>query len=53
MPIKQSKEQTDYTPNGSEAEHCSICAHYINPTTCEVVIGRIQPEGWCKLWRKK
>lgn len=43
-----SKSSVDYTDNGSKSEHCSICEHYVNPTTCEVVVGRIVPEGWCK-----
>lgn len=50
--IKQSKEQVRYTDSGTDAEHCSICTHYLNPTTCEVVVGRIVPRGWCKLFAK-
>jgi High potential iron-sulfur protein len=50
--IKQSKESTDYTNSGSKTEHCSNCTHYLNPTTCEVVVGKIVPGGWCKLWKK-
>lgn len=50
---KVSKESVNYTDQGSPQEHCSNCSHYLNPTTCEVVVGRIRPEGWCKRWTKK
>ena len=41
-----------YTHQGTPKEHCSICAHYINATTCGIVRGRISPGGWCKKFHK-
>ena len=43
---KFSKSTVDYTDKGKK-EHCSICKHYINKTTCEIVAGIINPNGWC------
>jgi len=51
---RESKEQVDYTDDhGTSPEQCSNCKHYLNPTTCERVVGRINPNGWCKRWGKK
>lgn len=43
-----TKEESEYTDNGSEAEHCSICNHYVSETECRIVQGQIVPDGWCK-----
>lgn len=50
---KLSKEQTKYTDHGSRQEHCSLCEHYVNPTTCDRVVGRITPQGWCNQFEKE
>lgn len=53
MPTKVSQSSVSYTDHGSPTEHCSLCTHYLNPTTCALVVGRIRPEGWCKLFAKR
>lgn len=53
MAIRHSKEDAKYTDSGTDAEHCSICTHYLNPTTCAIVVGRIVPRGWCRFFEKK
>jgi len=50
--IQRHKEQVSYTDHGTKAEHCSICTHFIGPATCEVVLGRVSPQGWCNQFRK-
>jgi len=40
-------EEVEYTNEGSEAEHCSICDHYVNASSCAIVNGLISPDGWC------
>jgi len=45
---KEAKETAEYTDRGTDEEHCSICSHYVNSTTCEIVAGKIAPRGWCK-----
>jgi hypothetical protein len=53
MMKKYSKAEAKYTDNGTEAEHCYICEHYVNATTCAIVTGKISPEGWCKYFLKE
>lgn len=51
--MKLTKYQVSYEPEASNPkEHCSICEHYVNKTTCEIVQGKINPEGWCKKFEK-
>ena len=50
--MKYSRREVAYTDKGTDAEHCSICRHYINATTCRIVAGRIEPGGWCKKFDK-
>ncbi len=53
-PKRFSKEQVEYTNNhGTSPEQCSKCTHYLNPTTCDIVVGRINPDGWCNKFSSK
>jgi hypothetical protein len=36
-------------PNGDQ--RCAACRHFQPPGSCEVVMGRISPHGWCKWFR--
>ena len=38
--------------HGSSNEQCSKCAHYVDRTTCDIVIGKINPGGWCRKYRR-
>lgn len=52
-PEKVSKQTIDYTDKSShENEYCSNCGWFSN-NTCKMVIGNINPNGWCKLWGTK
>ena len=43
-----SKAETHYTDDhGNSSEQCSKCKHYVNSITCAIVMGRIDPDGWC------
>ena len=46
MTPKYDKVEVRYTDRGGK-EHCSICRHYLNYDTCEIVSGDIRPNGWC------
>jgi hypothetical protein len=50
---KASKSAADYTDHGTKQEHCSVCRHYVNPGSCEIVAGHIQPQGWCRYFEKE
>ena len=43
-----TQQQAHYTDRGTKAEHCEICEHYVNPTTCRIVSGEIRSYGWCE-----
>ena len=50
---KVSQQAASYqsTPKGDQ--FCGNCGHFIPPTACRLVEGRISPGGWCRLWAKK
>lgn len=53
-----SKYQVQYeNPAKDPKKHCSICKHYIKGNTqlgtCEIVRGIIDPEAWCKKFKKE
>jgi hypothetical protein len=50
---KTPKAAAKYTPFGSPQEHCSKCAHFLSPDTCEKVRGTVVPGGWCKFFFAK
>lgn len=48
-----TKYQVKYESEASNPkEHCVICEHYINKNKCELVQGKINPEGWCNKFDK-
>ena len=49
---KATKAEARYTPKGTMAEHCAICAHY-DAGECERVQGRVAAEGWCRYFHRK
>jgi hypothetical protein len=51
---KLSKRTVEYTDDhGDSSEQCSKCSHYVNQTTCDIVSGSINPEGWCKEFERE
>ncbi len=38
-------------PHGDQK--CATCVQFIPPSSCNLVEGKINPEGWCVLWAKK
>ncbi len=40
-------------PSSKAGKHCSICQHFIAPSSCRVVDGTIFPDGVCILFAKK
>jgi hypothetical protein len=49
FPQAQAKYQT--TPKGPQ--HCSNCTQFQPPASCQVVDGKISPNGWCLLYTHK
>ena len=47
---KQFKYQDKPGPHGQK---CSGCRLFRPPAACQVVTGKISPNGWCIAWVKK
>lgn len=43
-----SKLEANYTDNSPYTNKCRDCKHFIEPSRCEIVIGIIEEDGWCK-----
>jgi hypothetical protein len=51
---KLSKTQVQYQQQPKGDQQCSKCMHYIaESSTCKLVEGPINPNGWCTLWAQK
>lgn len=47
--IRQTKAAAGYTDShGTSPEQCAKCVYYVDTTICEIVIGKINPDGWCR-----
>ena len=49
---KLAKSVVKYTDKGTKKEHCFICEYFKKPSSCELVHGKINPEGWCNKFVK-
>ncbi|MGH7038409.1 MAG: hypothetical protein ACREFK_00790 [Stellaceae bacterium] len=49
--IAQKVAQYQDTPKGSQ--HCALCTHFEPPSSCQLVAGKISPNGWCILFSPK
>ena len=38
-------------PTGPQA--CDNCLHFVAPSSCKMVEGKINPKGWCQLYAPK
>jgi hypothetical protein len=48
--MAQSGVAYQMTPNGGS--RCGGCKMFEAPSSCKMVDGQINPDGWCKLWLK-
>ena len=48
---KASKSAANYRdrPNGNQK--CSVCRFFVRPYSCQLVAGRISPNGWSKFFK--
>jgi hypothetical protein len=48
-----NKKAVAYTDDhGTSSEQCSKCEYYQSATVCKIVIGKINPGGWCKKFKR-
>lgn len=45
---KIPKAAAHYQNHPHGEERCGACRHFRPPGSCEIVSGRISPEGWCR-----
>jgi len=51
---KVSKGQAKYQEQPKGDQMCANCMHFIpESSTCQVVEGKVSPQGWSMLWAKK
>lgn len=52
---KSTKEEVGYVDQSTKrAEKCRDCTMYVkSSSTCTAVEGKINPEGWCRLFERK
>ena len=50
---KASKSEANYTPHGTEAEHCGNCRHFRAPRDCTKVEGIVVAAGWCWFFQRE
>ena len=46
-----TKKQAEYKDK-SKTKQCKNCKHYRKENKCVLVIGKIEPKGTCRYWRK-
>jgi hypothetical protein len=47
---KATKQQANYRDHPHGGQHCSKCRYFIQPGSCKLVDGAINPNGWCKFF---
>lgn len=51
---KVSKAQARYQDGPKGNQTCGKCLHFVAAdSTCKVVAGKVNPQGWCQLWAAK
>jgi hypothetical protein len=49
--IAQKLVQYQEKPKGPQ--ECDNCLHFVPPSSCKTVEGKINPKGWCQLYAPK
>ena len=45
-----SKAKAGYQDQPKDIQNCASCAQFMAPDGCKVVIGKVSPDGWCRLY---
>ncbi|WP_150117846.1 twin-arginine translocation signal domain-containing protein [Microvirga vignae] len=48
LPRNVPKAVARYQDRPNRGQRCGRCMHFIEPGGCEIVTGRISPQGWCR-----
>lgn len=49
-PRPVSKTRARYQDKPNDIQSCASCAQFKAPDHCNVVIGKVSPDGWCALF---
>ena len=47
---KRSQADVAYQDHPRGVERCEICAPFLPPDQCRVVVGPVSRQGWCKIY---
>ncbi|MFL6688722.1 MAG: hypothetical protein ACJ8IR_00830 [Alphaproteobacteria bacterium] len=50
---KEPKRVAMYQDHPNGRQHCGACEHFLAPNHCEIVHGKISPDGWCRHFRRR
>jgi hypothetical protein len=48
--IKISQSAAGYQDHPNGGRRCALCAHFQQPNSCQLISGRISPDGWCRVF---
>jgi len=48
MPRNVPKDVARYQNRPNRGQRCGRCMYFLEPDGCEIVTGRISPQGWCR-----
>jgi hypothetical protein len=50
---KAAQKLVQYQEKPKGAQECDKCLHFVAPSSCKLVEGKINPKGWCVLFAPK
>ena len=51
--LKSTKAEVDYQTEPMGVERCGKCSMFRSPMSCSAVVGRVNADGWCRLWERR
>ena len=50
---KIAPKLVQYQEKPKGPQECDNCLHFVAPSSCKMVDGKINPKGWCQLYAPK
>lgn len=50
---KIAQKLVHYQEKPKGPQECDNCLHFVAPSSCKMVEGKINPKGWCQLYAPK
>jgi len=50
---KMTQKAALYQAKPKEGARCATCEHFQPPASCQIVAGKVSPNGWCQMYIKK